>query len=145
MSVFRSVVNGDKTGVNLQYNAKKASTAIAENTLLTLDAAGQLIPAVAASTFVVGVAVGRVTAADEDYAATSAIGFDQALDGDRFIMSVDDASTAGFVNGVTRAIVNAGQIKAAAVGADAPLVRVHKVFTATDEAEVSLISLTNQS
>lgn len=143
MSVFRSDVNANKTGINLERNAKAASTAIVENTFLTLDASGNLIPAVAASTFIVGVSVERVTATDDNYASTDELGYDEPREGERFIVDVDDAGTVGFVPGVTRAIVDAGTVKAAVPGADVPLVRIHKVFTATDTAEVSIISLTS--
>lgn len=139
MSVFRYDVAGDKTGVNLRRAPKAASTAITENTLLTRDSNGRLIPAVAASTFVVGVSAERVVAADSNYAATSELVFDEPREGDLFIMDVDNASTAGFVAGVERTLINAGQIKAAAVaGGEVALVRVVKVFTSEDKALVTL-------
>ena len=144
MSVFRSDVNADKTGVNLKYNAKKASQAIAENTFVSRDAAGNLAPSTATSTSITGVAVGRVTAADDDYASTSEIGYDQPREGEVFLVDVDDAGTAGFVPGVLRTLINAGQVKAAALNGttDVGLVVVQKVFASTDQALVTVVTPT---
>ena len=142
MSVFRHNVAGDKTGVNLQYAPKAASTVIAENCFLTRDAAGRLIPAEDTATSIVGVSVGRVTAADADYAATSEIAYDEPREGDVFMVDVDDASTAGFVPGVARALLESSggaTVKAAAPsGDDVATVVIKKVFTATDQALVTV-------
>lgn len=144
MSVNRFNSASDDRSINIAYGNKKASTAIALNTLLTLDSSGQLIPAVTASTNVVGVSLSTVLSTDDNYATTAEIQYDKALDGDEFIMSVDDAETAGFVAGVERAINNANQIKAAAPGEnEGRLVRVKKVLTATDQAIVELITNTD--
>lgn len=145
MSVSRYTVNADKTGVNLQYAEKKASTAMTEGTLLTVDAAGRLTPAADDSTFIKGIAVRRVTSADADYAATSVTAYDEPREGELFVMSVDDTSTSGFAPGVTRTINDAAEVKAAAIGAgEEPLVRIHKILSGTS-AVVSFITQTNQS
>ena len=141
MSVSRLRPASDGRSMDLDYAKKKASTAIALNELLTLDSNGQLIPAVTASKFVVGVSMTTVLSTDPNYATTDEIQYDAARDGDLFIMDVDDASTAGFVAGVERAINNSGQIKAAAPSAgNGRLVRIRKVLTATNQAVVELIT-----
>ena len=146
MSVFRSDVNADKTGVNLKYGPKTASTVMVENQFVTRDAAGRILPAANTSTYILGIGVERVQAADANYADNSQIGYDEPREGERFIVDVDDASTAGFVPGVERALLNAGTVKAAAIsGGDVATVVVHKVFAATDQAEVTIKSLTNKS
>lgn len=144
MSVTRYKVNATKTGVNLGYAPKKASTAMTEHTLLTLDTAGRLTPATDASTFIAGVAVVRVTSADADYASTTEIPYDVPAEGELFVMDVDDTTTSGFVAGVTRTINDAGEVKAAAITTEEPLVRIHKILSDTS-AVVSFITLTNQS
>lgn len=142
MSVSRYRSASDGRSMDINYGNKKASTAITANTLLTLDSNGQLIPAVAASTTTVGVALSTVVSTDENYATTDEIQYDAARDGDLFIMDVDDAGTSGFVAGVERSINNAGEIQAAAAGAgEGLLVRVHKVLTATDQAIVTLVTV----
>lgn len=142
MSVSRFRSASDGRSLDIAYGNKKASTAITANTLLTLDSNGQLIPAVAATTRVVGVALSTVVSTDDNYATTDEIQYDAARDGDEFIMDVDDASTAGFVAGVERSINNAGEIQAAAAGAgEGLLVRVKKVLTATDQAIVELVTV----
>jgi len=94
MSVSRFRPASDGRSMDLDWSKKKASTAIALNTLLTLDSSGLLIPAVTASLFTVGVSHTTVLATDPDYASTTEIQYDAARDGDLFIMDVDDASTA---------------------------------------------------
>lgn len=141
MSVSRFRPASDGRALDIAYGNKKASTAIALDTLLTLDSNGQLIPAVTASLFTVGVSLSTVTATDPNYATTEEIQYDAARDGDVFIMAVDDAATVGFVAGVERAVNNAGQIKAAAPGVgEGRLVRVKKVLTDADMAVVELIT-----
>lgn len=142
MSVFRHNVAGDKSGVNLQYAPKAASTVIAENRFLTRDAAGRLIPAEDTAATIVGVSVTRVTAADGNYAATSEIAYDEPREGDVFLVDVDDAGTAGFVPGVSRALLESSAgatVKAAAIaGDDVATVVIKKVFTDTDQALVTI-------
>lgn len=141
MSVSRYRSASDGRSLDIDYANKKASTAIAANRLLTLDSNGQAIPAVAASLFTVGVSLHPVVSTDENYATTDEIQYDAARDGDLFIMDVDDASTAGFVAGVERTIVDAGTILAAAPGNNVGrLVRVKKVLVDTDQAVVELIT-----
>ena len=145
MSVSRYTVNADKTGVNLQYAPKKASTAMTIGTLLGVEVAtGRLIPCTNALLFVKGVAVERIAATDSDYAATTEIAYDEPREGELFVMDVDDTTTANFVPGVTRSINNAGQIMAAAYTTEKPLVRIHKILSATS-AVVSLITLDNNA
>ena len=141
MSVSRFNSAGAGESLNIAYGNKKASTAIDLNELLTLDSSGQLIPAVTASLFVVGVSNSTVLATDDNYATTDEIQYDKALSGDEFIMDVDDASTSGFVAGVKRGIVDSKTIQAAAASTDEGLlVVVKKVLTATDQAVVELIT-----
>lgn len=143
MAVSRYTVNADKTGVNLQYAEKKASTVMTEATLLALDSAGRLEPATATDTFIKGIAVRRVAAADADYAATTVTAYDEPREGELFVMDVDDTSTVGFAPGVLRTINNAGQIKAAALNGttDRGTVRIHKILSAT-KAVVSFVTQT---
>ncbi len=139
--VSRYNSSSDGRSMNIAYNQKKASTAISLDELLTLDSSGQLIPAVTASVFVVGASLSTVLSTDDNYATTAEIQYDKALDGDEFIMAVDDAETAGFVPGVERGIVNSKTIQAAAPGENVGrLVRVKKVFAADDLAIVELIT-----
>lgn len=143
MSVSRYTVNADKTGVNLQYAQKKASTAMTEGTLLALDSAGRLEPATATDTFIKGIAVTRVASTDADYASTTTIAYDEPREGELFVMDVDNTATAGFVPGVIRTINNAGEVKAAALNGstDRGTVRIHKILSATS-AVVSFVTQT---
>jgi hypothetical protein len=138
MSVSRHDVNGTKTGVNLKYEAKRASTAITEGTFLTRHTDGTLTPATAASANILGVAVRRAVAADADYAANTRIAYDAAREGEEFIVDVDDATTVGFQAGVSRALVNAGQVKAAAVGSGEVATVVVKRVLPNDKAVVTV-------
>lgn len=141
MSVSRFRPASDGRAMDITYGDKKASTAIALNELLTLDSNGQLIPAVTASKFVVGVSLTTVKSTDDNYTTTDEIQYDAARDGDLFIMDVDDATTAGFVAGVERGLIDSKTIDSAAPGAgDGRLVRIKKVLTATDQAIVELIT-----
>lgn len=141
MSVSRYNSASDGRSMDIAYGAKKASTAIALNTLLTVDSNGQLLPATSASPFVVGVSLSTVLSTDDNYATTDKIQYDRALDGDTFIMDVDDASTAGFVAGVERPINSASEIQAvAAQEGEFPVVRVVEVLTAQNKAVVELIT-----
>lgn len=137
MSVFRNTVAGDKTGVNLQYAPKAASTAIAENVFLARDASGNLELADADSASIVGVSVTRVTSNDDDYAANTEIAYDEPREGDTFIVDVDDASTAGFVPGVERELLDEGTVLAGAVTGTATVV-IKKVLTDQDKAIVTI-------
>lgn len=141
MSVSRFRPASDGRAMDIAYGNKKASTAIALNELLTLDSNGQLIPAVTASKFVVGVSLTTVKSTDDNYTTTDEIQYDAARDGDLFIMDVDDATTAGFVAGVERGLIDSKTIDSAAPGtSDGRLVRIKKVLTATDQAIVELIT-----
>ena len=144
MALSRFTVNAAKTGVNLRYAPKKASTAMTIGTLLGVEVAtGQLIPAVNTLTYVKGVAVERIAATDADFAATTEIAYDEPREGELFVMDVDNTATALFFPGVSRTINNAGQIKAAVKGAgEFNMVRIHKILSATT-AVVSLITMTN--
>lgn len=140
VSRYRSASDG--RSMDLVWAPKAASTAIALNTLLTLDATnGRLTPAVTASLFVVGVSMSTILATDPNFANTEEIQYDAARDGDEFIMAVDSAATAGFVPGVERGINSAGQIRAIAPAAGVGrLVRVKRVLLATNQAVVELIT-----
>ena len=141
MSVSRYNSASDGRSMDIAYRTKKASTAIALDTLLTVDSNGQLLPATTTSAFVVGASLSTVLSTDENYATTDKIQYDRAIDGDKFIMDVDDASTAGFVAGVERPINTASQIQAvAAQEGEFPVVRVVEVLTAQNKAVVELIT-----
>lgn len=141
MSVSRYRSASDGRSLDINYGKKKVSTAIAANTLLTLDANGFLIPAVEASVTVVGASLSTVLATDANYATTDEIQYDAAKDGDEFIMAVDDAGTSGFVAGVKRSINNSGEIQAVAASTgEGLLVLVKKVITADNLAVVELIT-----
>lgn len=141
MSVSRYNSASDGRSLDLAYGNKKGSQVIALNELLTLDANGQLIPAVTASKFVVGASLSTVLATDPNYTSTDEISYDAARDGDLFIMDVDSAATGGFVAGVERALNTSLQIKAAAPAAgNGRLVRIKKVLLATNQAIVELIT-----
>ena len=132
---------GAGSSLNIAYANKDASIVLEQDELLTLNATGELIPAVTASLFVVGANLTSVVATDDNYATTDKIQYDKALSGDEFIMDVDDAGTAGFVAGVKRGIVDSKTIQAAAAGTDEGLlVRVISVDTANDKAVVELIT-----
>lgn len=141
MSVSRLNSAGAGGSVNIAYANKDASIAFEQDELLTLNATGELIPAVTASLFVVGANLTTVVATDDNYATGDEIQYDKALSGDEFIMDVDDASTSGFVAGVKRGIADSKTIQAAAASTDEGLlVVVKKVLTATDQAVVELIT-----
>jgi hypothetical protein len=132
---------GAGKSLNIAYANKDASIEFEQNELLTLNATGELIPAVTASLFVVGACLTSVVSTDDNYATTDKIQYDKALSGDEFIMDVDDAGTAGFVSGVKRGIVDSKTIQAAAAGTDEGLlVRVISVDTVNDKAVVELIT-----
>tara|TARA_R110000851_G_scaffold96046_1_gene208420 strand:+ start:7796 stop:8245 length:450 start_codon:yes stop_codon:yes gene_type:complete len=132
---------GAGSSLNIAYAKKDASIVLEPNELLTLNATGELIPAVTASLFVVGANLTSIIATDDNYATTDPIQYDKALSGDEFIMAVNDANTAGFVAGVKRGIVDSKTIKAAAAGTDEGLlVRVISVDTVNDLAVVELIT-----
>jgi hypothetical protein len=132
---------GAGSSLNIAYANKDASIVLEQDELLTLNATGELIPAVTASLFVVGAGIVSIIATDDNYATTDKIQYDKALSGDEFIMAVDDAGTAGFVAGVKRGIVNSKTIQAAAAGTDEGLlVNVISVDTVNDLAVVQLIT-----
>ena len=138
ISRFRPASDG--RAVNIVYGNKAASTVITADSLLTRNASGLLIPAVNASTNIAGVSMVDVVATDPNYAATSEIQLDFPMDGDEFIMDVDDAATAGFVAGVKRSILNANTVKAAADAAVPNFIVVKRVMVADNQAVVSLIA-----
>lgn len=144
MAVSRYTVGTLNTGVNLRMAPKKASTAMTINTLLGVEVAtGQMIPLVPTLTFVKGVAVERIVSTDGDFAAITEIAYDEPREGELFVMDVDNTGTALFVPGVSRTIINAGLIKAAAKGAgEFNFVRIHRILPG-NQAVVSLITLTN--
>ncbi len=140
MSVSRFRPTSDGRALNLDSAPKKASQVIAQDELLSQDTSGNLIPAVAASLHIVGVSVTKVIATDDNYATTDAIQYDLALEGDEFIMDVDDAGTAGFVAGVTRSILNSTTVKAAVDATKPNFVVIKKVLTADDQAIVTFLT-----
>jgi hypothetical protein len=143
--IERLTTNGSVRGVALtdKYK-KKASTVIAANTVLALDSAGELIPATTTTPRIAAITRGSVAATDSDYATNSVFRVDQINHDDEFLIDVDDASTAGFVAGVTRALLNAGTVKAAApASGNEALVIIKKVFVADNKAIVSFKPLTS--
>lgn len=135
MAVSRRDLGTSVPSMNLQYAPKAASTVITENTLLTRDASGRLIPAVDASTSVVGVAVSRVTAADADYAANSLKAYDEPREGDTFIMDI--VNTTSVVPGLAMTLLNAGTINTFAnIGGQTQVV-IRKIVSPT-KVEVTL-------
>ncbi len=135
MSVNRRDLGTSVPSVQMQYAPKAASTVITENTLLTRDAAGRLIPAVPTSTSVVGVGLSRVNATDSDYAATSLKAYDEAREGDVFLMDI--VSTASVVPGLAMTILNAGTINNfAGIGVQTQVV-IKRVVSST-KVEVTL-------
>lgn len=78
----------------IRSGAKKASTAIVAGSILSVDSNGFLIPAVAASTNLVGVSAQRVGSDDADYASTTSIAYDEPHVGDRFVMTVTGGTPA---------------------------------------------------
>ena len=140
MSVSRFRPASDGRALNIEHAPKKASQVIAQDELLSQDTSGNLIPAVAASLHIAGVSLTKVVATDDNYATTEEIQFDEALEGDEFIMDVDDATTAGFVAGVTRSILNSTTIKAAVDAVNPNFVVIKKVLTADDKAIVTFLT-----
>lgn len=135
MAVTRRDLGTGVSGVNLQYAPKAASTVITERTLVTRDAAGRLIPAVAGSTSVLGVALSRVTATDADYGATSLKAYDEAREGDVFLMDI--VNTTNVVPGLAMTLLNAGTIDTQAnIGAQTQVV-VKRIVSPT-KVEVTL-------
>jgi hypothetical protein len=108
---------------------------ITERTLVTRDAAGRLIPAAAGSTSVLGVALSRVTAADADYAATSLKAYDEAREGDVFLMDI--VNTTDVVPGLAMTLLNAGTIDTEANIGAATQVVIKKIVSST-KVEVTL-------
>jgi len=78
----------------IRSTAKKASTAIAVGEILTVDTNGFALPAVAASTNLIGVSAQRVGTDSSDYASATPIAFDAPRAGDRFVMSVTGGTPA---------------------------------------------------
>jgi hypothetical protein len=135
MSVSRRDLGTGVSGVNLQYAPKAASTVITERTLVTRDSAGRLVPAAAGSTSVLGVALSRVTAADADYAATSLKAYDEAREGDVFLMDI--VNTTNVVPGLAMTLLNAGTIDTQANIGGATQVVIKRIVSST-KVEVTL-------
>lgn len=135
MSVSRRDLGTGVSGVNLQYAPKKASTVITERTLVTRDANGRLTPAVPSSTSVLGVVLSRVTTADADYAATTEKAYDEAREGDVFIMDI--VNTTNVVPGLEMTLLDAGTIDTFAnIGAQKQVV-IKRIVSPT-KVEVTL-------
>lgn len=135
MAVSRRDLGTGISGINAQYAPKVASTVITENTLLTRNAAGRLTPAVAGSTSVLGVALSRVAATDADYAATSLKAYDEAREGDVFLMDI--VNTTNVVPGVAMTLLDAGTIDTFANIGAATQVVIKRVVAPT-KVEVTL-------
>ena len=143
MSVSRYRPASDGRAVNILHAQKKASTVIEQDELLSLDANGFLIPAVITSLNIVGASLTSIIATDDNYADTDEIQYDGALEGDEFIMAVDDASTAGFKAGVTRAILDSKTVKAAVDAGNPNFVVVKKVLLPVSDNLAVVSFLTN--
>lgn len=140
MSVSRYRSASDGRSVNIKSAPKAASTVIAQDELLTYDASGNLVPASTTSIILAGVSMVSVKSTDDNYATNDEIQYDEPLEGDEFIMDVDNASTAGFVPGVTRAILDSKTVKAAADTTNKNFVVVKKVLTADNKAIVTFLT-----
>lgn len=142
--IERYTTNGSVRGVNLtdKYK-KKASTVLAANTVLALDSNGDMIPATITTPNLVAITRGSVASTDADYANNTPFRVDEIKTDDEFLIDVDDASTSGFVAGVTRALLNASTVKAAAPATgNEKLVVIKKVFVTDNKAIVSIKPLT---
>ena len=85
-----------KPNINGNY-LKKASTAIAQNTVLTIDATGYLIPATAVTTNIKGIAQETIATTDADYATARNTFVDIPLPGDLFTMDCNTTITQAMV------------------------------------------------
>lgn len=90
MAVKRFNLSTSPQGVNLEYQEKAASTDFSGKGLVTDDADGNLVPASATDSYVKGIGIQKVTSNDEDYADNSMKAYDEAREGDRFIIDIDD-------------------------------------------------------
>lgn len=146
--IQRNTTDGSVRGINLtdKYK-KKASTVLAANTVLALDSNGDLIPATISTPRLVAITRGSVASTDADYASNIPFRVDEIkTSGEEFLMDVDDASTSGFVAGVTRALLNASTVKAAApASTNEALIIIKKVFVADNKAIVSINPLTTNA
>ncbi len=128
MSVSRYRPASDGRSLNIEHAPKKASQLIDQDELLSHDTSGNLIPAVAASLHIAGISLTKVVATDDNYTTNDEIQYDAPLQGDEFIMAVDNASTALFKAGVTRSILNSKTIKAAVDAVNPNFVVIKKVL-----------------
>jgi hypothetical protein len=76
---------------------KKASTAIARNSVVSLDTNGFLVPAAAATTNVKGIAQEAIASTDSDYATARNTTIDVPLPGDLFLMDCNTTITQAMV------------------------------------------------
>lgn len=124
--VKRSDLGTGVSGINPQYEAKAASTAITENTLVTRDGSGRLVPATASSTTVLGPSMSRVVSTDTDYASNTFKVYDAAREGDLFEMDIVD--TTSVVPGLAMTLKDAGTVDSYAnIGAQKQVV-INKVL-----------------
>lgn len=72
---------------------KKASTALAQNTVLAIDDDGYLIPATATTTNIKGIAQEKIASTDSDYATARNTFIDIPLPGDLFEMDCNTTIT----------------------------------------------------
>lgn len=80
------------------FQAKKASTAIVLNSVLTYDSStGTLQPAVTASTNLAGISRRAVTSSDSDYASTTLIPIDVPAPNDVFVLDCNTTVTQAMV------------------------------------------------
>lgn len=93
MATYR---NSGKPNISGQY-LKKASTAIAQNTVLAIDDDGFLIPATATTTNIKGIAQEKISATDSDYATARNTFVDVPLPGDQFEMDCNTTITQSMV------------------------------------------------
>ncbi len=135
MAVSRRDLGTGVSGINLQYAPKAASTVITEATLVTRDAAGRIIPAAAGSTSVLGVALSRVATADADYTGTTLKAYDEAREGDVFLMDI--VNTTNVVPGLAMTLLNAGNINTFANIGGATQVVIKRIVSST-KVEVTL-------
>lgn len=88
--------NSGQPNISGQY-LKKASQALALNTVLAIDDNGYLIPATATTTNIKGIAQELVASTDSDYATARPTYIDVPLPGDQFTMDCNTTLTQSMV------------------------------------------------
>lgn len=101
---------------NVQFFAKAASTAIGIDDILTINAAGFVAPAVAASANLIGLSMERVASTDSDFAGTRKISVDVPSGAQQFIIDTTGASVAQTMVGEFFDLSNSTTLNVGAAG-----------------------------